>query len=71
MRVHEREGIVTAAEIDLRTRISEWSSKYPQLTSAEYIKVLIGVCHDWTLSLLKIEIRIERHRNADKPGGAE
>ncbi len=71
MRLHAREQIVTAAEIDLRTAISEWSKKHTKLTSAEYLKVLLGVTHDQAQSLLKIEIRIDRHGNAETPGGLE
>jgi len=69
MRLHAREVLVNTAETDLREVISEWSKNHPDLTSAEFLKVVLGVCHDQAQSLLKIEIRIERHGNADTPGG--
>lgn len=71
MKLHPREVIVTEAEIDLRTAISEWAKKHPELTSAEYFKVLLGVSNDNAQSLLKYEIRSERHGNTNKPGGLE
>lgn len=71
MRLHQREVVVTEAEIELRQVISEWSKKHSELTSAEWLKVMLGVCSDQMQSLLKIEIRLERHGDADKPGGAE
>jgi len=71
MRLHAREVVVTEAEIELRTAVNEWSKKHSELSSAEYLKILLGVCHDQAQSLLKIEIRLERHGNADTPGGAE
>lgn len=71
MRLHPREQMMTEAEIDLRKAISEWSSRHAELTSAEYLKLLLGVTHDQAQSLLKIEIRIERHGNTDTPGSLE
>lgn len=71
MRLHAREVVVTEAEIDLRTIINEWGKKHSELSSAEYLKILLGVCHDQAQSLLKIEIRLERHGDANKLGGAE
>jgi hypothetical protein len=71
MRQHAREQILAMAEIDLREAIFEWAKNHQALTSAEYLKVLLGVCHDQVQSLLKIEIRIERHGDANEPGGAE
>lgn len=71
MRLHAREVVVTEAEIDLRTIINEWGKKHSELSSAEYLKILLEVCHDQAQSLLKIEIRLERHGDANKLGGAE
>lgn len=71
MRVHIREQLVSSADIDLRTVISDWANRHPDLTSAEFLKVLFGVCHDRAQSLLKYVIREERHGRTDKPGGIE
>jgi hypothetical protein len=71
MRLHSREEIVTKASLDLQVALTEWTKNHPELTSAEFLKVLLGTCHDRAKSLLKIEIRYERHGDANKPGGAE
>ena len=71
MRLHAREIVINEAELELLTKINEWTKQHPDLTSAEYLKILLGVCHDQAQALLKIEIRIERHGDANTPGGAE
>lgn len=71
MKLHPREEIVTKADLDLQVALTEWGKNHPELTSAEFLKVLLGVCHDRAQSLLKIVIRIERHGDVNTPGGAE
>ena len=68
-RLHPREAIVSSAQTDLRTVVFEWGQRHPDLTSAEWLKILLGVCSDEAQSLLKTEIRIERHGDANKLGG--
>lgn len=70
-RLHPREQIVNTAEADLRDAVSGWSRDHPDLTSAEWLKIVMSVCHDLMQGLLRTEIRLERHGDADKPGGFE
>ena len=71
MRLHKREELVTVAAADLDRVIFEWGKRHPELTAAEYIKVVLGTSNDKVQGLLKLEIRQERHGNTDKPGGVE
>lgn len=70
-RLHPREAIVSSAENDLRGVLFEWADRHPDLTSAEYLKVVLGISNETVQLLLKTEIRLERHGNADTPGGLE
>lgn len=70
MRLHPREEIVRKAEIDLREVVLQWGKRHTDMTTAEYLKVLLGVCTDDAQSILKYVIREERHPDdPDKPGG--
>lgn len=70
-RLHPREALVSSAENDLRIALFAWADQHPDLTSAEYLKIVLGISNETVQSLLKAEIRLERHGNADTPGGLE
>jgi hypothetical protein len=70
-RLNPREAIVRRASLDLATIVADWSSRNPDLTAAEFLKVLLSVSHDQAQTLLKNAIREERHGDQDKPGGIE
>jgi hypothetical protein len=68
MKLHEREKLVRAAEIDLRQALLELGKKH-DLTSFEYIQVVQRVLGGEILSTCKYGIRIERHGDPETPGG--
>ncbi|KKN07250.1 hypothetical protein LCGC14_1068900 [marine sediment metagenome] len=63
---HEREKLVTSAEIELQKAALEISK---ELTTAEYLRVLANVFGGAINSIAKYEIRQERHGNTETPGG--
>jgi hypothetical protein len=71
VRMHEREAGVRAAEADLQSRLLEWqkSSVVEDLTPLEMMRVVQSVLGDELSSMIKYEIRYERHGDYDSPGG--
>jgi hypothetical protein len=61
---------VTEAENELRRVLMDIETKY-ELTEAELIRVVNGVCSETIGRIVKYHIRYERHGNTDKPGGLE
>lgn len=69
-RLHPREPLVSEASTKLRQRIGEWIDQdAADLTTAELLKCLLGATNDEAQSVLKYEIRFERHGDTDKEGG--
>jgi len=65
-RIHEREKLVTAAEIELRKATMKAAE---DLTQGEYLRVLVNVLAGVISSIAKYAIREERHGDPDTPGG--
>ncbi len=73
-RMHPREIVVRKAESELHSLIAKWASDLEKneesdLTVWEYIQVVQSVLSSTILNLAKIQIRIERHGDPNKPGG--
>jgi hypothetical protein len=64
--IHPRVKLVREAQIKLSGAISE---AIRELTVAESLQVINGVMSDRIGTILKYEIRRERHGDTDKPGG--
>jgi hypothetical protein len=58
------------AEHDLRQHISDVLDEY-DLTTLEALRLLNHVCSDRISSILKFELRVERHGKEDKPADVE
>jgi hypothetical protein len=67
-RIHEREKPVREAECELRQAILDVEKKH-DLTEAELLRVVNGVCSETIGSIAKYHIRFERHGDTDTPGG--
>lgn len=68
--LHPREENVRRAEIAIDKAVSEIIGR-EKLTTAETIRVLVHTLGDRLASIAKFAIRLERHGDADKPGGVE
>lgn len=64
MKLHEREMIVAAADVDLSMFILKLMEKH-DLTAAETCQMLAGQI----ATVCKYQIRVDRHGDASKPGG--
>lgn len=70
MRIHQRESLVR----DVKNKLSQAfldTFKGAELTNAEELKIVNEVSSDWIGSILKYQIREERHGDTDTPGGLE
>ena len=70
MRLHQRETLVR----EVKNRLSQAfldTFRGVKLTNAEELKIVNEVSSDWIGSILKYQIRDERHGNTDTPGGLE
>jgi hypothetical protein len=65
-RIHEREQIVKDAERAIARAIDE---AVKGLTTAEGLRAVNTACADWIGGIARYAIRIERHGDAEKPGG--
>lgn len=69
MRTHPREKLIDEAEAHLEKALRHLRNM--DLTDAEFISVVTQTMSRAVLSTTKYEIRIERHGDADQPGGLE
>lgn len=68
-RIHPREAIVRRAELDVEEAVAK-TLEGRDLTTAEELRVVVGVFSRLAGSIAKHAIRAERHPNdPDKPGG--
>jgi len=67
-KIHERESLVKSAELQLREAIVEMMKSW-DLTTFETIQVFNKVMSEEIASVVKYQIRFERHGNYDTPGG--
>lgn len=70
MRLHQRETLVREVKNKLSKAFLD-TFKDAELTNAEELKIVVEVSSDWIGSILKYQIRDERHGNSDTPGGLE
>lgn len=70
MGLHPRYLIEREAELELRQAVSDVLNKH-DLTVLEAIRLLNMVCSDRITSIVKYELRVERHGNADDPADLE
>lgn len=68
IRIHPREQRVREAEHELLGLLVALKNKH-DLTEAEMLRVVNAGCSDWIAGVAKHSIRIERHGNAETPGG--
>lgn len=59
------------AEIDLMRRITDWEHKHDFMTDGEYIQAMNAVFSRSIGTWAKLQIRMERHGDTEKPGGEE
>ena len=73
MRLHPREAIVRKARAELAESLVTWSETFgSDLTSAEFISVLMDEVSSCISGTLKYQIRSERQKgDIHKPGGLE
>ena len=67
-KIHKRESIVRLAELDITEAVHKITEKH-KLTTLEMLCVVNGAMSGVIGSIVKYEIRNERHGNYDKPGG--
>lgn len=68
-KIHPREAVVKAAEIDLAKGIGDAIEKH-KLTEAEALHAVNAAFSGWIAGLAKYAIRAERHPDdPEKPGG--
>ncbi len=65
MKLHARHHIVTAAEIDIKTAVTEAIGRHKDITHAELQHIFLGIALSWN----KYAIRDERE--AEKTGAHE
>ena len=71
-RIHPRESICKKRQHELEKVIGEWRRETAKtLTTAELLSTIAQVLHEELCWTLRTAIRIERHGDADKPGGLE
>lgn len=68
MIIHPRERLVREAENKLTQAFIEWA-KDKDLTIIEELQVVNKVSSDWVSTILKYELRQERHGNKNTPSG--
>lgn len=66
MRMHPRTDVVDRAEIDLTQRLLEWARSYA-LTDTERLIVIYDVLAGNARSILKYQLREERHGDTGTP----
>lgn len=68
--MHPRVRLVSQASIDLRKFLLEWAEGSASvLTDTETLTVLMSILAGEVETILKHQIRFERHGNYDSPGG--
>lgn len=69
--MHEREELVSKARLGLMTALLDWqrSPEVEQLTAAELLAIVVEQTQSTLGTILKYQIREERHGNTDTPGG--
>lgn len=70
MKLHQRETLVREVKNKLSRAFLD-TFRDVELTNAEELKIVNEVSSDWIGSILKYQIRDERHGNTDTPGGLE
>lgn len=69
MRLHAREqAVVMPAATDLTKRLLEWTQSH-SLTTTESLVVVSSALSSYVNSLLKYQLRMERHNDTDTPSG--
>lgn len=69
MRLHAREqDVVMPAAADLTKRLLDWTHSH-SLTATESLVVVSSALSSYINSLLKYQLRLERHGDADTPSG--
>lgn len=73
IRLHKREELVHDAEIALMDALIEWrrSEAAQKLTEWELVSLMSHELGSYISGIAKYAIRLERHGDRDKPGGAE
>lgn len=66
MKIHPREPLVNEVEAKILATIHRETAR---LTEAESLRVVNKACSGWIASVAKYAIRLERHGDADQPGG--
>ncbi len=69
-KLHEREILIRQAEIKLREALTKLTDEF-DLTPFEYIQLVQNILGGEILQTCKYQIRVERHGDANKPGGFE
>jgi hypothetical protein len=70
--IHPRETVCRQAQEELFQTITTWRRKWGDdagLTPTERLSIIQHVLNDEVGSALKYAIRVERHGDANKPGG--
>lgn len=68
-RLHPREIAVQAAAADLGLVLSEWRLAHEDLTDLEALSIMNDVFSASIGSVVKFMLRVERHGDANRPGG--
>ena len=68
MRIHKREFTVRQAELEITEAVHKITDKH-KLTTWEMLRVVNVALSGVIGSIVRYEIRNERHGNYDKPGG--
>lgn len=69
-RLHPREKVVRQAEMDLLTALETVITQH-KLTVGECMRVVVAVLGGHIGGIARSTIRVERHGDANKPGGIE
>lgn len=67
-RIHEREGMVDRAEMQLQEHLSRLQFN-SDLTEGEFLRVVSGAFSNTLGGIAKYKIRMERHGDSNRPGG--
>lgn len=65
---HPREKVVRKASIEARVAVDEILRKHG-ITDGEETRVILAIVNDFIGGMARHMIRMERHGNADEPGG--
>lgn len=72
-RLHKREALIQDANVALMDALIEWrrSEAAQKLTEWELVSLMSHELSSYISGVAKYAIRLERHGDRDKPGGAE